>query len=140
MAFKRSGVRLPLAPPISSQPTQRHHTHRNTCLARRASKTRLADPRLAGGRTQSHIRNAPGSTEPGWGRPSGAPQSRFCEDFAMSRVPTLSSPFLLGFEEIGRALDRVAKAADGYPPYNVERVPAAHTPPGAVFTYTSPSG
>lgn len=47
----------------------------------------------------------------------------------MSRVPTLSSPFLLGFEEIERALDRVAKAADGYPPYNVERLPAAKDRP-----------
>ncbi len=35
----------------------------------------------------------------------------------MSRVPSLSSPFLLGFDEIERALDRVAKAtSDGYPP------------------------
>jgi len=40
----------------------------------------------------------------------------------MSRIPSLSSPFLLGFEEIERALDRVAKAGDGYPPYNIERV------------------
>jgi HSP20 family molecular chaperone IbpA len=40
----------------------------------------------------------------------------------MSRIPSLSSPFLLGFEEIERALDRVAKAADGYPPYNIERL------------------
>ena len=40
----------------------------------------------------------------------------------MSRVPSLSSPFLLGFDEIERALDRVAKAADGYPPYNIERM------------------
>ena len=40
----------------------------------------------------------------------------------MSRVPSLSSPFLLGFDEIERALDRVAKAADGYPPYNIERL------------------
>jgi HSP20 family molecular chaperone IbpA len=40
----------------------------------------------------------------------------------MSRVPSLSSPFLLGFEEIERVLDRVAKGADGYPPYNIERV------------------
>jgi HSP20 family molecular chaperone IbpA len=40
----------------------------------------------------------------------------------MSRVPTLSSPFLLGFDEIERALDRVSKAADGYPPYNIERI------------------
>jgi len=40
----------------------------------------------------------------------------------MSRVPSLSSPFLLGFDEIERALDRVSKAADGYPPYNIERL------------------
>ena len=40
----------------------------------------------------------------------------------MSGIPSLSSPFLLGFEEIERALDRVAKAADGYPPYNIERL------------------
>ncbi|MFL6933529.1 MAG: Hsp20 family protein [Xanthobacteraceae bacterium] len=40
----------------------------------------------------------------------------------MSRVPSLSSPFLLGFGEIERALDRVTKAADGYPPYNIERL------------------
>ena len=41
---------------------------------------------------------------------------------SMSRVPSLSGPFLLGFDEIERALDRVSKAADGYPPYNIERV------------------
>jgi HSP20 family molecular chaperone IbpA len=41
----------------------------------------------------------------------------------MSRVSSLSSPFLLGFDEIERVLDRVGKAADGYPPYNIERVP-----------------
>ena len=47
----------------------------------------------------------------------------------MSRVPSLSSPFLLGFDEIERALDRVAKAADGYPPYNIERFARdAHNP------------
>jgi len=40
----------------------------------------------------------------------------------MSRVPSLSSPFLLGFDEIERMLDRVTKGADGYPPYNVERL------------------
>ena len=44
------------------------------------------------------------------------------EDFEMSRVPSLSSPFLIGFDEIERALDRVSKAADGYPPYNIERL------------------
>ncbi len=40
----------------------------------------------------------------------------------MSRVPSLSSPFLIGFDQIERALDRVAKAADGHPPYNIERL------------------
>jgi HSP20 family molecular chaperone IbpA len=31
---------------------------------------------------------------------------------------------LLGFDEIEQALDRAAKAAsDGYPPYNIERIP-----------------
>jgi HSP20 family molecular chaperone IbpA len=40
----------------------------------------------------------------------------------MSRVPSLSSPFLIGFDQIERALDRVSKAADGYPPYNIERL------------------
>ncbi len=44
----------------------------------------------------------------------------------MSRIPTFSSPFLLGFDDIERALDRVAKATnDGYPPYNIERIPAS---------------
>lgn len=40
----------------------------------------------------------------------------------MSRIPSLSSPFLLGFDEIERALDRVVKSAEGYPPYNIERL------------------
>jgi HSP20 family molecular chaperone IbpA len=29
----------------------------------------------------------------------------------------------LGFDEIERVLDRVTKASDGYPPYNIERLP-----------------
>jgi HSP20 family molecular chaperone IbpA len=41
----------------------------------------------------------------------------------MVRMAALSSPFLLGFDEIERALDKVSKAAsDGYPPYNIERI------------------
>ena len=40
----------------------------------------------------------------------------------MTRFPALSSPLLLGFEEIERAVDRLSKASgDGYPPYNIER-------------------
>ncbi|QFR33959.1 Hsp20 family protein [Ancylobacter sp. TS-1] len=46
----------------------------------------------------------------------------------MSRIPSLSSPFLLGFDEVERALDRVMKGSDGYPPYNVERVTPAGQP------------
>jgi HSP20 family molecular chaperone IbpA len=34
------------------------------------------------------------------------------------------SPLLLGFEEIERLIDRASKTAgDGYPPYNIERLP-----------------
>jgi len=48
----------------------------------------------------------------------------------MSRLPLLSSPLLLGFEEIERLIDRAGKASgDGYPPYNIERIaPAAGKP------------
>ena len=43
----------------------------------------------------------------------------------MSRVSVFSSPFLLGFEEVERLLDRAAKTSgDGYPPYNIERTQA----------------
>jgi HSP20 family molecular chaperone IbpA len=31
-----------------------------------------------------------------------------------------NSPFLLGFDDMERLLERVAKGSDGYPPYNVE--------------------
>lgn len=41
----------------------------------------------------------------------------------MTRISPLSSPFLLGFDDIERALTRVSKSAnDGYPPYNIERL------------------
>ncbi len=41
----------------------------------------------------------------------------------MTRMSLFNSPFLLGFDQLERALDRVSKAsADGYPPYNIERV------------------
>jgi len=41
----------------------------------------------------------------------------------------LSSPLLLGFDEIERTLDRLAKSGDGYPPYNVERFAASGDEP-----------
>ena len=41
----------------------------------------------------------------------------------MTRVSLFDSPFLLGFEQLERTLDRVSRAsADGYPPYNIEQV------------------
>jgi HSP20 family molecular chaperone IbpA len=46
----------------------------------------------------------------------------------MTRVAAFSSPLLLGFDEVERALDRLSKAAgDGYPPYNIERLPKNET-------------
>lgn len=48
----------------------------------------------------------------------------------MNRVPTnrlaaFGSPLLLGFEEIERMVDRISRASgDGYPPYNIVKVPA----------------
>jgi HSP20 family molecular chaperone IbpA len=39
----------------------------------------------------------------------------------MSRVSLLSAPFLLGFDSFEERVDRLAKASDGYPPYNIER-------------------
>jgi HSP20 family molecular chaperone IbpA len=47
----------------------------------------------------------------------------------MVRVTALSSPFLLGFDGIERALDKVSKAAEGYPPYNIERIAASSGDP-----------
>ena len=44
----------------------------------------------------------------------------------MTRLSVFSSPLLLGFDELERMLDRASKAAgDGYPPYNIERLPKA---------------
>jgi len=41
----------------------------------------------------------------------------------MSRMHLFNSPLLLGFEEIERSLDRVAKmSTEGYPPYNIEQI------------------
>ena len=42
----------------------------------------------------------------------------------MTRTTLLNSPFLLGFDEVEKALERAARnGAEGYPPYNVERLP-----------------
>lgn len=40
----------------------------------------------------------------------------------MSRLSLFNSPFLLGFDQFERTLDRIAKASsDGFPPYNIEQ-------------------
>lgn len=39
----------------------------------------------------------------------------------MSRISVFSAPFLLGFDSFEERVDRLAKSADGYPPYNIER-------------------
>lgn len=40
----------------------------------------------------------------------------------MTRMSLFNSPLLLGFDQVERVLDRVAKSAnDGYPPYNIEQ-------------------
>lgn len=40
-----------------------------------------------------------------------------------SRLTLFDSPFLLGFDEFERSLDRIAKSAgSGYPPYNIEQI------------------
>ncbi|WP_227421752.1 Hsp20 family protein [Pacificispira spongiicola] len=41
----------------------------------------------------------------------------------MARMTLFNSPLLLGFDEVERTLDRVAKmSSDGYPPYNIEQL------------------
>ena len=41
----------------------------------------------------------------------------------MTRMTFASHPFLLGFEELDRLVERTTKSGnDGYPPYNIEQV------------------
>ncbi|MFD2238837.1 Hsp20 family protein [Aureimonas populi] len=40
----------------------------------------------------------------------------------MNRMTPFSSPLLLGFDSVERTLERIGKGADGYPPYNIERL------------------
>ena len=53
---------------------------------------------------------------------SAEPAKPLKEGFEM-RNGTFNSPFLLGFENLERLLERTAKnAGDGYPPYNIEEM------------------
>ena len=41
----------------------------------------------------------------------------------MTRITTLTSPLLLGFEEIERMVEKITRTSgDGYPPYNIEKI------------------
>ena len=41
----------------------------------------------------------------------------------MSRMSVFNSPFLLGFEQYERTIDRISKlSSDSYPPYNIEQL------------------
>ncbi|WP_114388926.1 Hsp20 family protein [Notoacmeibacter marinus] len=40
----------------------------------------------------------------------------------MTRMTPFSSPLFLGFEQMEKTIERLAKSADGYPPYNIERI------------------
>ncbi|CCE94554.1 Small heat shock protein ibpA 16 kDa heat shock protein A [Sinorhizobium fredii HH103] len=51
--------------------------------------------------------------------------------WGMSRITPFTSPLLVGFDSMEKTLERIAKANDGYPPYNIERIrgdSAAGTP------------
>jgi len=47
----------------------------------------------------------------------------------MSRITPFASPLLLGFDAMEKTLERISKASDGYPPYNIERIAADHGQP-----------
>lgn len=40
----------------------------------------------------------------------------------MSKLTLGTHPFLLGFDQLERLVERTAKAENGYPPYNIEQV------------------
>ncbi len=58
----------------------------------------------------------------------------------MTRTLAFSSPLLLGFEDIERLLDRVSKTADGYPPYNIERIAANGAAPARIVITLAVAG
>ena len=48
----------------------------------------------------------------------------YVKDPPMTRLTVPAHPLLLGFEELERLIDRTGKSSgDGYPPYNIERLP-----------------
>lgn len=47
----------------------------------------------------------------------------------MSRMTPFTHPLMLGFDAMEKTLERMTKANDGYPPYNIERLAAEGTSP-----------
>jgi HSP20 family molecular chaperone IbpA len=43
----------------------------------------------------------------------------------MTRMTPFSNPMLLGFDSMEKTLERLTKAGDSYPPYNIERLPSS---------------
>ena len=60
------------------------------------------------------------------GRPTGGPKEKSLADKGlndMTKMNFAAHPFLLGFEQLDRLVERTAKAGtDGYPPYNIEQL------------------
>jgi len=56
----------------------------------------------------------------------GQTESRFDEGLVeMTKINFAAHPFLLGFEQLDRLVERTAKTGnDGYPPYNIEQTSA----------------
>ncbi len=52
-------------------------------------------------------------------------RGRFYEGMdEMNKISVFSSPLLLGFDEVERLLEQAVKTSgEGYPPYNIERLP-----------------
>jgi len=73
---------------------------------------------------KTSARRGAGERKPGRVRQIPVQSRPLMEGFAMSRMSLLSSPLLLGFEEMERLIDRVGKG-EGYPPYNIERIAAS---------------
>jgi HSP20 family molecular chaperone IbpA len=59
-------------------------------------------------------------TQPGASGPAARPAPHE-EALLLSRPSVFGSPLFLGFDHLEQMLDRVAKNADGYPPYNIEQ-------------------
>lgn len=53
---------------------------------------------------------------------SGAENRRLDKDEDMSKLTLGTHPFLLGFDQLERLVERTAKNENGYPPYNIEHV------------------